>query len=64
MVTMPMKLYIATESKGIAFVALPASCHSRLRQKRWCPFHQEEVEQSYIVGGYEFAADGASGSRG
>ena len=57
MVAIPIKLYIATESKDIAFVTLHASCHSRLRQKRWCPYHEEEVEQSEVVRGYEFAKD-------
>jgi DNA end-binding protein Ku len=57
MVAIPMKLYIATESKDIAFVTLHASCHTRLKQKRWCPFHEEEVESSEIVRGYEFAKD-------
>ena len=57
MVAIPMKLYIATESKDIAFVTLHASCHSRLKQKRWCPFHEEEVESSEVVRGYEFAKD-------
>jgi DNA end-binding protein Ku len=57
MVAIPMKLYIATESKDISFVTLHASCHSRLKQKRWCPFHEEEIEQSDVVRGYEFAKD-------
>jgi DNA end-binding protein Ku len=57
MVAIPMKLYIATESKDIAFVTLHASCHSRLRQKRWCPFHETEVETAEVVRGYEFAKD-------
>ena len=57
MVAIPMKLYIATESKDISFVTLHKSCHSRLRQKRWCPYHDQEVESSEIVRGYEFAKD-------
>ena len=57
MVAIPMKLYIATESKDIAFVTLHQSCHSRLKQKRWCPFHEEEVASSEIVRGFEFAKD-------
>ena len=57
MVAIPMKLYIATESKDISFVTLHASCNSRLRQKRWCPYHEVEVEQSEVVRGFEFAKD-------
>ncbi len=54
MVAIPMKLYVATESKDIGFVQLHKSCHSRLRQKRWCPHHDHEVEYADIVRGYEF----------
>ena len=55
MVAIPMKLYVATESKDINFVQLHSSCHSRLRQKRWCPEHDCEVEYADIVRGFEFA---------
>ena len=54
MVAIPMKLYVATESKDISFVQLHSSCHSRLRQKRWCPEHDCEVEYADIVRGFEF----------
>ncbi len=57
MVAIPMKLYIATESKDLSFVTLHTTCHTRLRQKRWCPFHEEEVEPSEVARGYEFAKD-------
>ena len=57
MVAIPMKLYIATESKDIGFVQLHDSCHTRLKQKRWCPYHEEEVEYNEIVRGFEFARD-------
>ena len=52
-----MKLYIATESKDLSFVTLHTTCHTRLRQKRWCPYHEVEVEQSEVARGYEFAKD-------
>ena len=55
MVAIPMKLYIATESKDIGFVQLHSACHSRLKQKRWCPVHDYEVEYADIVRGFEFA---------
>jgi len=57
MVAIPMKLYIATESKDIGFVQLHDSCHTRLKQKRWCPSCEDEVEYSEIVRGFEFARD-------
>ena len=57
MVVIPIKLYIATESKDIPFVTLHSTCHNRLRQKRFCPFHEVEVEQDEVVRGYEYAKD-------
>ena len=57
MVAIPIKLYIATENKDIAFVTLHKTCQTRLKQKRYCPFHEEEVELSEVVRGYEFAKD-------
>lgn len=57
MVAIPMKLYIATESKDIGFAQLHESCRSRLKQKRWCPHCEEEVAYGEIVRGFEFAKD-------
>ena len=57
MVAIPMKLYVATERKDIGFVQLHAACHTRLRQKRWCPHHEEEVDYGEVVRGFEFAKD-------
>ena len=57
MVAIPMKLYIATESKDIGFVQLHDSCHTRLKQKRWCPSCEVEAEYSEVVRGFEFARD-------
>ena len=57
MVAIPIKLYAATESKSIAFVTLHESCHTRLRQKRYCSFHDAEIEYGEIVKGYEYAKD-------
>lgn len=57
MVAIPMKLYIATEHRDIGFAQLHATCHTRLRQKRWCPYHEEEVAYGEVVRGFEFAKD-------
>ena len=57
MVAIPIKLYTATESKDISFVTLHESCHTRIRQKRYCPYHETEVEHTEIVRGYEYAKD-------
>ena len=57
MVVIPIKLYIATESKDIAFVTLHKACSNRLRQKRHCPHCEADVEFADIVRGYEYARD-------
>jgi DNA end-binding protein Ku len=55
MVTIPVKLYGATESKDIAFHLLHAKDGTRLQQKRWCPTDDVEVPWSETVRGYEYA---------
>ncbi|MEZ4501581.1 MAG: Ku protein [Dehalococcoidia bacterium] len=58
MVSIPVKLYTATESKDISFRQLhDDECQSRIRQLRWCPVHDREVEYGEIVRGYEYAKD-------
>ena len=57
MVSIPVKLYGATESKDIAFHLLHSTCGTRLKQLRWCPTDEREVPWSEIVRGYEYAKD-------
>jgi len=57
MVSIPVKLFGATESKDISFHLLHATCGTRLKQLRWCPTDEEEVAWSEIVRGYEYAKD-------
>ena len=55
MVSIPVKLYGATESKDISFNLLHATCGTRLKQVRWCPTDEVEVPWSETVRGYEYA---------
>lgn len=55
MVSIPVKLYGATESKDISFHLLHATCSTRLKQVRWCPTDDVEVPWSETVRGYEYA---------
>jgi DNA end-binding protein Ku len=55
MVTIPVKLFGATESKDIALNLLHATCGTRLQQRRWCPTDEVEVPWSETVRGYEYA---------
>jgi DNA end-binding protein Ku len=57
MVSIPVKLFVATESKDVSFNQLHATCHSRLKQVRWCPVCEREVAWDEIVRGYEYAKD-------
>src|SRR5215469_3838577 len=57
MISIPVKLYGATESKDLAFNTLHKSCKSRLKQKRWCPVDDREVFQDEVVRAYEFTKD-------
>jgi DNA end-binding protein Ku len=57
MVSIPVKLFGATESKDISFNLLHATCGTRLKQLRWCPTHEQEVPWNETVRGYEYAKD-------
>jgi DNA end-binding protein Ku len=57
MISIPVKLFGATESKDIAFNTLHQECKSRLKQKRWCPVHDREVFQDEIVRAFEYTKD-------
>ena len=54
MVSIPVKLYGATESKDISFHLLHATCGTRLKQVRWCPTDEVEVPWNETVRGYEY----------
>ena len=55
LVTIPVKLYLATETGGIGFNMLHESCLNRIQMKIYCPFHDEVVPRSETVRGYEWA---------
>jgi DNA end-binding protein Ku len=55
MVSIPVKLFGATESKDISFNLLHATCGSRLQQRRWCPTDEVDVPWNETARGYEYA---------
>jgi DNA end-binding protein Ku len=56
LVTIPVKLYVATESRaGISFNMLHEKDKSRIQMKVWCPEDEEIIERSETVKGYEYA---------
>jgi len=57
MISIPVRLYGATESKDVAFNTLHVECKSRLKQKRWCPVHDREVTADEVTRAYEYVKD-------
>ena len=55
MVSIPVKLYSATESKSISFNQLHNVCKSRINQQRWCATCDRQVEYAELDKGYEVA---------
>lgn len=57
MVSIPIKLYTATDSKDVSFHLLHKACHTRIKQQRYCPFHEQTIEWGDVERGYEYAKD-------
>jgi DNA end-binding protein Ku len=55
LVTIPVKLYLATESGGIGFNLLHKKDLSRIQMKIYCPEDDEVIPRSDTVRGYEWA---------
>ena len=55
LVTIPIKLYLATESKGISFNMLHKTDLSRIQMKVWCPVEDEPISRADTVKGFEYA---------
>ncbi len=57
MVSIPIRLFPATESKDIGFRQLRRDSNTRVRMLRWDPVEEQEVPYDEIVRGYEYAKD-------
>ena len=57
MVSIPVRLYVATESHGVSFNQLCEEHMSRVRYRRWCADGDHEVTFGEIVKGYEVGKD-------
>jgi DNA end-binding protein Ku len=57
LVTVPVKMYLATETKGVSFNMLHSACHGRIQMKTYCPTDDEVIERSDTVRGYEVAPE-------
>ncbi|HXI45300.1 MAG TPA: Ku protein, partial [Candidatus Acidoferrales bacterium] len=58
LVTIPVKLYLATESRaGVSFHMLHEKDDTRIQMKIWCPEDEEIINRSDTVKGFEYAPD-------
>ena len=57
MVSIPVRLYVATESHSVSFRQLCSEHLSPIKYKRWCMSGDHEVAYSDIVKGYEVGTD-------
>jgi DNA end-binding protein Ku len=55
LVTIPVKLYLATETGGIGFNMLHQKDLSRIQMKVYCPVDDEVISRSDTVRGYEWS---------
>jgi len=57
MVSIPTKLYPATENKRISFHQIHSECGSRIKMPKWCPVCDRAVESFELKKGYEISKD-------
>ena len=55
LVNIPIGLALATQRSDVAFRTLHRECGTPIKQKRWCPFHERDVEPDELVKGWEVA---------
>jgi DNA end-binding protein Ku len=57
MVSVPVRLYPATQDKDVSFHLLHKPDHGRIRSKRWCAAEDQEVQTDELVRAYEVSKD-------
>ena len=55
LVNIPVGLAVAQQRKDTAFRTLHRECRTPIKQKRYCPFHERDVEADELVKGWEFS---------
>ena len=55
LVNIPIGLAVAQQRKDVSFRTLHRECGTPIKQKRWCPFHERDVESDELVKGWEFS---------
>lgn len=58
LVTIPVKLYVATEARaGVSFNMLHETDSTRIQMKIWCPEDEQIIARTETVKGFEYAPD-------
>jgi DNA end-binding protein Ku len=55
LVNIPIGLALATQRSDVSFRTLHRECGTPIKQKRWCPYHERDVEPDELVKGWEVA---------
>ena len=55
LVNIPIGLAVAQQRKDVAFRTLHRECGTPIKQKRYCPLHERDVEADELVKGWEVA---------
>ena len=55
LVTIPVGLAVAQQRRDVSFRTLHRECGTPIKQKRYCPLHEREVEADELVKGWELA---------
>lgn len=55
LVSIPVGLAVAQQRQEVSFKTLHRECGTPIRQKRYCPTHDRDVEADELVKGWEFA---------
>src|SRR5262245_17166598 len=58
LVNIPIGLALATQRNDVSFRTLHRECGTPIKQKRWCPYHERDVEADELVKGWEVAKGG------
>src|SRR5438128_4411605 len=54
LVSIPVRVYVATQSQQVSFNLLHEECGTRIRQQVYCPHCERVVERNELVKGYQF----------
>lgn len=55
LVTIPIRMFVATESHEFHFRQLHDQCKTPIQYRKWCPNCDRQIEQKEILRGYEYA---------